>query len=71
MSCPDPAQSKAEWSLMEGFVAEEGNDLLPPKSVDRTNLIDCYQALILAALIEEGLFHVRVFHEKHFKMTVV
>ena len=45
---------------MEGFVAEEGNDLLPPKSMDRTNLIDCYQALILAALIEEGLFHVSI-----------
>jgi uncharacterized membrane protein YukC len=43
---------------MEGFVAEEGHDLLPPKSVDRTNLIDCYQALMLAAFMEEGLFHV-------------
>ncbi len=45
---------------MEGFVAEEGNDLLPPKSMDRTNLIDCYQALLLAAFMEEGLFHVSV-----------
>ncbi len=43
---------------MEGFVAEEGNDLLPPKSVDRTNLIDCYQALLLSALMNERLFHV-------------
>ena len=44
---------------MEGFVAEEGNNLLPPKTVDRTNLVDCYQGLMLAALMEEGLFHVR------------
>lgn len=43
---------------MEGFVAEEGNDLLPPKSVGRTNLINSYQALLLAALLEEGLFDV-------------
>ena len=38
---------------------EEGRDLLPPKTVDRTNLIDCYQALLLAALVEEGLLEVR------------
>ena len=54
----DPARAKPEWSLMEGFVAEEGNDLLPPKSMGRTNLINSYQALLLAALLEEGLFDV-------------
>ena len=40
-------------------MAEEGRDLLPPKAVDRTNLIDCYQALVLAALVEEDLLEVR------------
>ncbi len=38
---------------------EEGRDLLPPHTVDRTNLIDCYQALLLAALVEEDLLEVR------------
>ena len=56
---PDPTQPKTEWGLSEGFVAEEGRDLLPPKAVDRTNLIDCYQALVLAALVEEDLLEVR------------
>ena len=37
---------------------EEANDLLPPKNMDRTNLVDCYHALLLATLMEEGLFDV-------------
>ncbi len=57
---PDPAQPKSEWTLSEGWVAEEGKDLLPPKTVGRTNLIDCYQALLLAALMEAGLFEVSI-----------
>jgi len=59
LSASDPTQPKTEWGLSEGFVVEEGRDLLPPKTVDRTNLIDCYQALLLAALVEEGLLEVR------------
>ncbi len=54
----DPAQPKDEWSLSEGFVAAEGKDLLPPKTVDRTDLVNCYQALLLATLLETGLFDV-------------
>ena len=54
----DPSQPKSEWSLIEGFVVEEGNDLLPPKNMDRTNLVECYHALLLATLMEEGLFEV-------------
>ena len=56
----DCTQAKSEWSLPEGFVAEEGHDLLPPKTVYRTNLIDCYQALLLAILKEDGLLDVSV-----------
>lgn len=54
----DPAQPKHEWSLSEGFVVAEGFDLLPPKTVDRTDLVNCYQALLLATLLETGLFDV-------------
>ena len=56
----DPALPKNEWSLSEGFVVAEANDLLPAKTVDRTNLVDCYQALLLAALMEAGLFDVSI-----------
>ena len=56
----DPSQPKSEWSLSEGFVVEEGNDLLPPKNMDRTNLVECYHALLLATLMEEGLFEVSI-----------
>ena len=56
----DPSQPKSEWSLNEGFVVEEGNDLLPPKNMDRTNLVECYHALLLATLMEEGLFEVSI-----------
>jgi len=41
-------------------VAEEGKALLPPKTVGRTNLINCYQALLLAAVMEVGLFEVEL-----------
>ena len=54
----DPVQPKAEWSFTEGFVVEEGKDLLPPKYGNRTNLVDCFHALLLAVLIEEGVFEV-------------
>ena len=37
---------------------EEGKDLLPPKYGSRTNLVDCFHALLLAVLIEEGVFEV-------------
>ena len=57
---PDPAQPKNEWSLTEGFVVEEGKDLLPPKYGGRTNLMDCFHALMLAVLMNEELFEVHV-----------
>jgi len=57
----DPAQPRSEWSLAEGWVAEEGKALLPPKTVGRTNLINCYQALLLAAVMEVGLFEVELY----------
>ena len=58
----DPAQPRSEWSLAEGWVAEEGKALLPPKTVGRTNLVNCYQALLLAAVMEVGLFEVELVH---------
>ena len=54
----DPAQPQSEWALTEGWVAEEGKVLLPPKTVGRTNLIDCYHALLLAVFMEARLFEV-------------
>jgi rapamycin-insensitive companion of mTOR len=52
----DPSQYCSDWSLEEGWVAEEGRALLPPKVMERVNLMDCYQALLLASLLELGLF---------------
>ncbi|CAI8054557.1 Rapamycin-insensitive companion of mTOR [Geodia barretti] len=52
----DPVQPKGQWSFTEGFVVEEGKDLLPPKYGSRTNLVNCFHALLLAVLIEEGVF---------------
>ena len=43
-------------------MAEEGKALLPPKTVGRTNLVNCYQALLLAAVMEVGLFEVELVH---------
>ena len=57
---PDPVQPKGEWSFTEGFVVEEGKDLLPPKYGSRTNLVNCFHALLLAVLIQEGVFEVCV-----------
>ena len=54
----DPVQPKGQWSFTEGFVVEEGKDLLPPKYGSRTNLVNCFHALLLAVLIEEGVFEV-------------
>ena len=41
-------------------MVEEGKDLLPPKYGSRTNLVNCFHALLLAVLIEEGVFEVTV-----------
>ena len=52
----DQAQYCHEWSLEEGWVAEEGRALLPPKVMERVNLMDCYHALLLSSLLKLGLF---------------
>lgn len=52
----DPTQYCREWSLEEGWVAEEGRSLLPPKLMERVNLMDCYHALLLSSLLKVGLF---------------
>ena len=57
----DPSQPQAAWSLQEGWVAQEAKALLPPKTSGRSNLIQCYQALMLTALMDVKLFEVRVF----------
>ena len=57
----DPSQPQAAWSLQEGWVAQEAKALLPPKSSGRSNLIQCYQALMLTALMDVKLFEVSSF----------
>ena len=52
----DPSQCLEEWSLDSGWVAEEGKALLPPKAIGRANLLDCYNAFILACFMESNLF---------------
>ena len=53
---PDPTQYCQEWSLEGGWVAEEGKFLLPPKVMERVNLMDCYHALLLTCLLKAGFF---------------
>lgn len=43
---------------MEGFVAEEGQFILPHLAKTRTNLVENHLALILAAFISAGLLEV-------------
>ena len=38
------------------WVAEEGKFLLPPKVMERVNLMDCYHALLLTCLLKAGFF---------------
>ena len=53
----DPSQYRDEWSLDNGWVGEEGKALLPPKVIGRANLLDCYNAFLLACFMETNLFH--------------
>ena len=50
-------------------MAEEAKALLSPKAMSRTNLLDCYHALLLASFMEVGLFPALVevvkFADKH------
>ena len=41
--------------LSEGFVAEEGRCLLPPVTATRTDLVKCFDALLLSTLIDAEL----------------
>ncbi|KAG1659079.1 Rapamycin-insensitive companion of mTOR [Nymphon striatum] len=51
----DPSTSKASWGLYEGFIAEEGRDILPNQSKYRVNLVDNYIALLLFVFVNCGV----------------
>ena len=52
----DPTQYSQDWSLEGGWVAEEGKSLLPPKVMERVDLMGCYHALLLTCLLKAGFF---------------
>ena len=52
----DRSQYCDEWSLDNGWVAEEGKTLLPPKVMERVNLLDCYNAFLLVCFMDADLF---------------
>ena len=51
----EPAQYCDNWSLESGWVAEEALALLPPKVMERTELLDCYHSLLMASLLKAGI----------------
>ena len=57
-ACPTPADSSQpldQWTLSEGFVAEEGRCLLPPVTATQPDLVKCFDALLLSTLIDAKL----------------
>ncbi|BFY99539.1 hypothetical protein BsWGS_02579 [Bradybaena similaris] len=54
-SSVDPCEMKDSWKLTEGFVAEEGREILPHISQTRPNLIENHLALLLSAWFTAGL----------------
>ena len=57
-ACTTPADSSQpldQWTLSEGFVAEEGRCLLPPVTATRPDLVKCFNALLLSTLIDAKL----------------
>ncbi|KAJ8305360.1 hypothetical protein KUTeg_015905 [Tegillarca granosa] len=51
----DPSEMRENWQLTDGFVAEEGRELLPHMAKIRPNLVENHLALLLSAWIGAGL----------------
>lgn len=49
-----------EWQLYDGFVAREGEHVLPPKGTNRLNFIVAYHGLLLQSLVEYGVIEALV-----------
>ncbi len=54
----DPSAMRESWRLTEGFVAEEGNAILPHLAKTRPDLVDNHMALVLSAFISAGVLEV-------------
>lgn len=54
----DPSEMHDSWRLIEGFVAEEGKQLLPHLAKTRPNLVENHMALLLSSFINAGIFEV-------------
>ena len=55
LSPSDSSQPLEQWTLNEGFVAEEGRCLLPPITATRPDLVKCFDAILLSTLIDADL----------------
>lgn len=51
---------RESWKLYEGFVVAEAQDLLPPPSQHRSNLVTNYLALLLLAFVQAGILEALV-----------
>ena len=54
--CLDTRRPLQEWSLSEGFVAEEARTLLLPTTTGRPDIVKCHLALLLSVMVDLGLF---------------
>jgi rapamycin-insensitive companion of mTOR len=52
----DTKRPLQEWTLSEGFVAEEAYSLLPPTTTGRPNIVKCHLSLLLSLMMDLGLF---------------
>lgn len=52
MRTADPSAPKDTWKLGEGFVAAEGEDILPHLSKSRPNLLENHMCVLLSCYLE-------------------
>jgi len=55
MRTADPSAPKDSWKLTDGFVAAEGNDVLPHLAKSRPNLVESHMAVLLSCYINLNL----------------
>ena len=55
MKTADPSAPRDSWKLTEGFVAAEGQDILPHLAKSRPNLVEAQTALLLSCYLQAGL----------------
>ena len=55
MRTADPSAPRDSWKLTDGFVAAEGQDILPHLARSRPNLVEAHTALLLSCYLQADL----------------